>query len=383
MKFTSALVTVASLGFVTASPFSNANDPAGLEGIPRKVSVEGQDLLYPQTWHVKPRQSIQHAIKSASRGDHIVVEAGTYREQLTINKDGIELIGHGAILTPPKKAVKNQCSGLSGENTEVGICVIGTGVKLSAFQAEHRRVLSVKKPVKDVSVSGFDVRGFSGINIAVVGAKNARVVNNKLTDGAKYGALTLGSYDTFISNNKVTATLLGFIGICNDNFSGVLITKNHVANHIIGLCIQTPGADIQYNEVTASCFGAFVDPGVKGAKIRHNHFGPSNAACEKIGVSGIILDGAIKTLVRDNVIEGQKNGGTGAGIVVVDDECNKTGPELSLSCIILGRKAVSKDNLIIGNTLRDNDFDLFINTAGSGNVAKCNTCSTPAALCAM
>ncbi|CAM1505165.1 Fc.00g108020.m01.CDS01 [Cosmosporella sp. VM-42] len=402
MKFTLLAASVTLLNLAAATPFSSPDDSSSLEGRSygkcrwkeerccANPYLDDKDHWWPyghghtykncRIIHVKKNgKGIQHAIDSASRGDKIVVEAGTYAEQLTIKKDGIQLVGNGAILVPPPKPVKNTCSGLSGPDSQVGICVTGSGVKLAKFVVEHRKVISVQKPVEDVSVIGFKVRGFSGINIAVLGARNTRVFKNELTDGGSYGSLTLGSYNTVVSDNVVTSTSFGFIGICMDNFSGVRVSKNNISLHYIGLCVQTTGADVRFNQVTATCIGVFVDPGVKGAKIRHNHIGPGVPGCGEAGASGIIIDGAIGTKVEDNLIEGQTNDGKAAGIVVIDDPC--TGPNLSISCIALGHAATASKNVVIRNTLRNNDFDIFVNTTATNNIITCNTCSTPENLC--
>ncbi|KAJ3548198.1 hypothetical protein NM208_g1125 [Fusarium decemcellulare] len=395
MKFTPSLLGLVFLGNAAAFPFSDDSgsldtrasgkcqwkDQRCCKGFEYEAPEYSPGSHYPyrHTIYVKAHKSIQAAINKASPGDRIVVEAGTYAEQLTIKKDGIELVGRGAILVPPQKAVQNSCSGLSGPGTQTGICVTGSGVKLAKFRVEHRKVISVDKPVKDVTVTGFSVRKFSGINIAILGAKNARVTKNKLADGAKYGSLTLGSYNTLVFDNEVSATGLAGIGVCMDNFSGVKVVKNRVSNYGVGLCVQTNNADVQYNRVSECCVAIFVDPGVKGAQIRHNYVGKSNSLCP--GASGIILDGAINTQVWDNTIEAQHNNGMASGVVVVDDECPQTGPNISLSCLVLKHKAVSSGNVIVRNTLRNNDYDIFINSTGTGNVAKCNSCSLPKNLC--
>ena len=69
-----------------------------------------------RTITVKSYQSIQKAINKAQCGDKIIVEKGTYREQLLITKDDITLIGRpGATLIPPNKLdKKNPCYGLAG-----------------------------------------------------------------------------------------------------------------------------------------------------------------------------------------------------------------------------------------------------------------------------
>ncbi|KAH6884597.1 pectin lyase fold/virulence factor [Thelonectria olida] len=388
-----ASVLVAFFGLAAATPLSSPNDPAARGSCKFKDSrccLPDEDHPYPdgypkfdakkhRTITVKAGKSIQKAINSAACGDRILVEAGTYAEQLTVNTDGIQLIGNGAILVPPKTAVKNTCSGLAGPGSEAGICVTGSGVKLAKFITEHRKVISVEKTVKDVVVAGFKVQKFSGLNIAVVGAKNTRIVKNKVSDGGSYGALTVGSYNTIVAHNQVTSTQLGFIGICMDNFSDVLVSNNKITNQVIALCVQTTSAKVQYNKVSNSCYGAFVDPGVKGPKVIHNYIGPSNPNCGKIGVTGILLDGSINTEVRDNVIEEQKNGGFGAGVAVIDDECKAEND--SLSCRLLGHKAIAKDNAILRNTFRKNDYDIFVNTTGTGNVVSCNECTLPSKYC--
>ncbi|GJN69799.1 hypothetical protein PLIIFM63780_000004 [Purpureocillium lilacinum] len=328
------------------------------------------------TIYVRAHESIQSAINKASPGDKIIVVGGVHVEQLTISKDGIELIGKGAVLVPPQKPSKNQCSGLSGPNTEAGICVQGKGIKLDKFVIEHRKVLSVKRPVKGVSIIGFEVRKFSGINIAIVGARNTHVSKNTLTDGARYGFLTAGSTETLVEDNKVSYTGPGLqaIAICMDNFSDVQIKKNEVKNHGVGLCVQTNDADVHHNKISQSCYGIFVDPGVTRAKIRHNYIGPSDPGCQ--AASGIIVDGAVGSRVSDNVIEGQKNKGTAAGLVVIDEECLPTDPLFGLSCLTLGRKAIPSDNIFLRNTFKDNDVDIFVNTTGKNNEFRCNSCKT-------
>jgi nitrous oxidase accessory protein NosD len=311
-----------------------------------------------------------------------VVEAGTYNEQLVITKDGIQLEGHGAILAP-KTYKKNACTGLvqdpQKKDLDAGICIAGYKVETTDFKVEHKRVISVERPVKGVSVSGFTVQGSSGINIAILGAKNTRISGNTLIDAGAYGALTLGSVNTVFYENKVTTTKGGYIGICQDNKSDVFTIKNDVSAHLIGLCVQTNRAVIERNTLNSNCIGIFVDPGVKGAKIAHNYIGPSAPACGNIG-AGIIIGSGIGTLVSDNTIQGQRAADkSGAGIRIYDDKCVAT-PEMpiSLSCITLGRAVKARDNIVIRNKLSNNDNDIDNQSKGTGNVIKCNTCTNEA-----
>lgn len=320
--------------------------------------------------HVQSGQSIQAAIDAAHKGDKIVVEAGNYAEQLTIQKDGISLVGKGAVLVPPATSVQNTCSGLAGPDTETGICVAGSGIKLAPFKQEHRKVLSVDKPVQHVSVSGFQVRGFSGANIALVGAQGSQITGNWLYDGAQYGALTDGCTNTLVADNAVISTTgVLFIGICTDNFAGSQLRNNHVSGYDVGLCIQTSGCEIHHNDISNCCVDVFIDPGVAGAKVQQNRFSALNQACNlTVGGGGVLISGSVDSDVRYNLIEGQLAGGNAAGVIVLDDFT--TDPV-----------SVASGNVVDYNTLRDNDFDIFVNTTGTGNVFAYNDCSTPKELC--
>jgi parallel beta-helix repeat protein len=328
------------------------------------------------TIHVRAGQPIQAAINAAHPGDQILVEAGTYAEQLTIEKDGITLVGLGAILVPPATPGHNKCSGLAGNGTQAGICVMGSDVNLAPYESEHRKVLSVGRPVEDVLITGFQVRNFSGENIAVVGAKDAWVTGNKVVDGEQYGILTAGSNNTRVAGNTVVSSKkVRFIGTCMDDVAGVQVLNNHISGYGIAFCVQTPGADVRYNDISDSCIGVFVDPGIDGAKIRQNHISATNPRCTKdfpYGAYGIILDGAVNSEVRYNLIEGQTDDGlpnqVAAGLAIVDDQT--THPV-----------AVASGNVVTQNILFNNDLGLLVNTTGTGNVITHNNCSTPKELC--
>ncbi|KAJ4127923.1 hypothetical protein NW768_008206 [Fusarium equiseti] len=395
MKF---IVTLTGLaGLALASPFTEHDTSGGLMTRGEKCSFPDIYESYPSTpehkkgygWgrtiRVKHGRTIQQAINLASPGDRIIVPAGTYSEQLVIDKDGIQLEGHGAILTQPgpDKIKKNACTGLTQDpqknELQAGICITGKNVKTTAFIAEHKRVESVGRFVTGVTVTGFTVQGFSGINIAIIGAKNTRIFKNKMVDGGAYGGLTLGSIKTVFHDNVVTTTAGGFIAICMDNKSDVFAKKNDISKHAVGLCVQTDGAVMEYNKLTDNCFGIFVDPGVKNAKIAHNYVGPTPAICDK-NAGGIVLGSSIGVLVRDNTVEGQKaSDGSGAGIRIYDDPCVATATmPLSLRCIVLGKPIKAKNNVVIRNTLKNNDSDIQNLSKGSGNVIKCNTCKNEA-----
>lgn len=336
--------------------------------------------------YVKHPASIQKALDRARPGDTIVVGAGTYEEHLTIRKDGITLIGKDAILVPPTKPAKpgcdlpNDCLGLAGINATVqlttGICIQGSGIELLPFEKEHRKVKSVDRYIKDVTVEGFDVRGFDGINIAVLGAKNTKVLRNTASDGGQYGVLTVGSKSTLIKENRVKSASLLFIAICMDDKSDVHVTKNTVSDYGIGLCVQTNGAKVNKNTVSNCCVGAFVDPGIDGAKVLDNTISNTNPICgmlPEVAVSGIAVGGAKNTKVSGNKVTGITDNGNAnfvaAGIAVFD--------------FGIPTPLIATGNIITGNEVTGNDQDLLVFTNGTDNKITKNTCNTPAELCTL
>jgi hypothetical protein len=95
------------------------------------------------------------------RGSHIFVDRGTYNENLLITTDGIIFVSNGATLAPPEYpevSDDNDCTGFAGPinpgvdemPTQAGICVAGGGLDLADFAGEHKRVNSVRAPVKGV-----------------------------------------------------------------------------------------------------------------------------------------------------------------------------------------------------------------------------------------
>jgi parallel beta-helix repeat protein len=335
-----------------------------------------------KTYHVNPCAGtpIQDTINKAHGGDKIIVEAGTYAEQLTISTDGITLIGRNAMLVPPPSPVTNTCSGLAGINatvvTQAGICVTGSDIVFSndTFDGEHVKVELVGQRVKNTYIKGFTVTGFLGIDIAILGAQDAIVTGNTVSSGAQYGILTVGSKNSNIKHN--TAITVGvapapffyFIGICMDDVSTVTIAHNDISGYVIGLCVQTAGAHIHDNNVHNVCVGAFVDPGITGAKLHDNTFSNTNPICPSSFVGGVLISGGINTVVRNNTFSGIKNAGLADAVRIVDDDT---------------KGVVASGNDVEKNTFSNNDLDIYEQTNGTGNVVKKNACTSsfPASLC--
>jgi hypothetical protein len=98
---------------------------------------------------VGPGESIQKAVNAADPGDTIVVR-GVHREDVIIRKNGIKLrgVGNAVIEAPARAKADSPCSKLFGPEA---ICVFGDA---------NLRTGKVNRPIKDVSISGFTIRGF-------------------------------------------------------------------------------------------------------------------------------------------------------------------------------------------------------------------------------
>jgi parallel beta-helix repeat protein len=149
---------------------------------------------------VGPGESIQKAVNAADPGDTIVVR-GVHREDVVIRKDGIKLRGEDAVIEAPTRAkADSPCSKTFGPEA---ICVLGD-VNIKTGELTGPRV-------RDVSVSGFTIRGFkvagkgdsSAFVIDVTAARNATVVGNRVIGNVAGGIVASRSVNTTVANNHV------------------------------------------------------------------------------------------------------------------------------------------------------------------------------------
>ncbi|KAG9945032.1 hypothetical protein KCU85_g7462, partial [Aureobasidium melanogenum] len=329
---------------------------------------EGHAKIY-----LRNGDDIQYAIDHASNGAQIFVGPGNYEGPIVIRKNGISLTGQNARIVPTKgQVVQNECSGFAGDDsakkpTQAGICVTGQGITFGELQ-EHRKITYVTTPVESVRVSGFEVVGFSGPNIAVIGAHNAFVGQNALRDSPTYGCITAGSVNSRITGNTVTSSDLNFIGICMDDFGPVEVSHNDISGYKVGLCLQTSGAKVEENKVSKCCYGAFLDPKIDGVQVKRNYFSALNPSCPLgTGSSGIFIDGGTNAKIEENFITGMSLADhSAAGILIFDDPTS-----------------AARGNEIERNEVRNNDVDIFDGTPEGSNEFHNNHCATsvPANLC--
>jgi parallel beta-helix repeat protein len=251
-----------------------------------------------------PGESIQAAINAADPGDTIVVR-GVHREDVVIRKNGIKLRGvdNAVIEAPTRAKADSPCSKLFGPEA---ICVLGD---------VNSKTGKVNRPISDVSISGFTIRGFkqkATIMIDVIGARNTTIAgnhvmgnagagigitaeglnntikNNDLTDNEDDGVFVEGQRNTTIANNTFTGNAIGmevdgnvntlikgndvtggFVSIQTEDSRGTKFLSNTLRRYDdLGILVGGPkvaNAKVVGNDISGGDFGIFVANSHRGS----------------------------------------------------------------------------------------------------------------------
>ena len=309
---------------------------------------------------VGPGESIQKAINAADPGDTIVVR-GVHKEDVVIRKHGIKLRGDDAVIEAPTTAkADSPCSKVTG--TEA-ICVIGD-VNFNTGELTGPRV-------RDVSVSGFTMRGFKNKGkrgskprvIDVFGARNATFVGNRLIGNVAGGMAVFRCVNTTIAKSHV-------IGSPQTIADGILVeasSRTTVVNNVVrripefeegqnGIqVVEGIDTTISGNDLIAN-FTGVLDENSTETKILSNHISRS-------GDTGIVIFGRNHA---DAKVVGNSISGGPWGMYVAD----------------------TKGGSFAGNTIHDNCAGMFFEGFPShpvgefevrGNIVENNTRSCRAA----
>jgi parallel beta-helix repeat protein len=276
---------------------------------------------------VGPGESIQKAIDAAHPGDTIVVR-GVHREDVVIRKNGIKLRGDDAVIEAPARA-DSPCSKATGPE---GICILGD-VNLKSSKVTGPRV-------KDVSVTGFTIRGFKeggdgNFAIDAAGARNATIVGNRATGNVTGGIIISSSnINTTVAKNHV-------VGIPETSSEGIVVTghsrnttvtKNEVrsipeGHNAIEVNEGSVNTTIAGNDLRDDWLGVFVENST-GTKVLSNDM-------SRFGIVGIYMAGPKKP-ANANVVGNHISGGPW-GIYITD----------------------TKGGSFAGNTIHDNCAGMF------------------------
>jgi parallel beta-helix repeat protein len=321
------------------------------------------------THTVHPGESIQAAIDAAQPGDKIRIKAGTYHENVYVDKDFIELEGDGAhktTLLPPDVATPNPCT--EGNEIFGAVCVGFGDDPVEGFELE------------DLTIEGF-LNGAFLVN--TTGAEVERMVfANNHEYGAFYNESTGGDFHDNVAYGSGEAGL--YFG--DSPNATVKVEDNEAYDNGIGLFFRdASNGRVEDNYAHDNCFGIMVlntgSPGeASGWDLDDNKVVHNNKACPPgeegppTSGAGIVLAGATNNVVDDNTVDDNVPSGpsplAAGGIVLV-------------ATIDFGGTPAS-DNLITDNHVTGNQpYDISDDGAGTGNRFDDNRCDTssPAGLC--
>ena len=184
------------------------------------------------TWYVNPGESIQAAVNSASPGDTIIVAAGTYNENVTVNKS-LTLKGANAGV-----------SAGANPGTRGAESIINGGIKISA---------------SNVTIDGFQIQGGN------LGSGDASCGIYIL---ANYGGHTILNNKFLGPGNSITSRgiLFGY------TISNVTVKDNEISNWCSGVYIN-PSSNLVFdgNYIHGNTAGIGSD-GISNMTVQNNNF---------------------------------------------------------------------------------------------------------------
>src|SRR5215212_98977 len=331
--------------------------------------VAGVGSAGAQSSVVGPGESIQKAVNAAHPGDTIVVR-GVHREDVVIRKNGIKLRGEDAVIeAPPRAKADSPCSKTFGPEA---ICVLGD-VNIKTGKLEGQRV-------RDVSISGFTIRGFkqkpnkgfATIMIDVFGARNATVEGNHVVgnNGAGIGIGAEGLNNT-IENNDLTDNKEAGVSVLQGERNATVANNTFTGNDRGIFATDSTETKILSNDITDNNLGMLVEKST-GTKILSNDITDSTVLA-----TGIVESTGTKILSNDISRSGE------SGIVIFGPERANNDAKVVGNNISRGAwgmyVANSKGGFIAGNTIHDNCAGMFIEANGfkkgpvSGYEVKANT----------
>ncbi|WP_406726975.1 right-handed parallel beta-helix repeat-containing protein [Streptomyces sp. GD-15H] len=292
---------------------------------------------------VRPDQSIQKAVDAARPGATIVLTRGTYRGSVTITKR-LTLRGAGeqTVIVPGKDKEAQSACAKAGD----GICVTGTD----------------ENPVTGVRIQSLTVKGFKKSGVLATRTDRLEVHRVTARDNGQWGIAQDRS--TRASFRLNTASGNGDAGLYTANVfeadaesktfdtRGTVISDNRLTGNRIGMTTRRlRNLTAERNVITGNCAGAFVvlPRTVNDLTVRHNMVYENNAYCPATarlphlqGV-GIVLVGAEKVLVTQNVVRGNVGDSPYSGGIVVFGSMDG----------IPNDRNVVRANLVLGNLPAD------------------------------
>jgi len=333
---------------------------------------------------VRPGQSIQAAIDRAEPGTRIFVLAGVYREYrdpnsaLTINKDGIRLIGQS---TPNKRVIlenagqqRNGIAVVPADRNDCMSCHSDLSPPYPTLEGITGSLEMREPMIQGFEARSITIRGFTN-GLFTENVDGFKVIDVASIDNSAYGIFPTLSKNGLISHSYASGS--DDSGIWVETSENVRVTHNLVEDNVNGF--EVSNSDdilLAHNEARNNSVGIanlllpdiFDDrPGAKRVDLRDNwihHNNKENTARPGSILSevpkgvGILHLGVDDSLIAGNLVE--HNEFVGIGIA---DYCVGVATSVNFNCStdpnVVGspeflEDEVASNNRVVGNTVRDN-----------------------------
>ena len=208
--------------------------------------------------------TIQNAISSAWSGDAIFVRAGTYYENVVIDK-AIELIGEN-----------DKTTIMDGKLAGNVITITANLVKVSGFTIRNSGTNGSPCGIYCITVTGNNISGniitSNCYGVYLYYSSNNSISGNSMTD-SYYGIILYYSSNNNVSENNATNNEYGF-WLGSSSFNS--ISGNNAANNESGIILYSSSFNsISGNNIANNQYGIVVDSSSSN-KILHNNFVNNN-----------------------------------------------------------------------------------------------------------
>ncbi|WP_440948435.1 PGF-pre-PGF domain-containing protein [Methanosarcina sp. T3] len=162
------------------------------------ILISGSGLVTATEILVQPGDSIQTAVDNATSGDEIVIQPGTYTENIVISTDNLVIRSESG--NPENTILKARSS------SSHALSVKADSVKVSGL-----KITGTKSSYAGIQLSGCsncvvenNVISNNGYGIYLLSSKGSTVSNNEVTNNGDYGIVLGTSNDNTISDNRAS-----------------------------------------------------------------------------------------------------------------------------------------------------------------------------------
>jgi parallel beta-helix repeat protein len=340
-------------------------------------AAEATDIPRGDVLFVSPGKGtpIQDAVDRARPGDTIVVRPGHYRENVRITK-ALTIVGSGmhhggTVLTPPKKARKDACAGTAG------FCITNRAPSTRSRAA---------KPLKNVTLQGFKISGFSGSGVLGMNTRNLVVEWVRAVKNHQYGIASVAGTKTRVAHNVTSGSRQAGIYVGDSRKASAVVDDNMTSGNSYGIALRdSTVVTAKRNTVSGNCIGVLLLNSGRGKvaagelTLHHNTVERNTRACPggkrapaSSGV-GIALAGVHDTYVHHNNVRLNEPSGpsiASGGIALFSTKA--MGGAVPINNRIT-------DNVVSNNRPYDLSWDQSSRAAG-GNVFSGNSTVAPGSL---